>query len=276
MIDILNSFLRRMFDAVFYVLHGMNSWVAIIVVSLLTALLMLFVYRIASNQQEIRATKDKIIAHLLEVRLYRNSLSTAFSAQGRILWYNLKYLSHSVKPMLVMIVPLVLAIIQMDQWLGYESLRPGGVAIAKVLLKPGYLPSREQVSLEPSAGFSVEAAPLRIDKEGEVDWRLRADQLGGWTLHVVVNGQAEGKQLVIGGNSLSRISTARVARGWTDQLANPGEAALSATSPVKLIEISYPARRLDFFAWRIHWLVAYLALSVIFGFILKPVFHVEV
>ena len=74
MIDIFNSVLRQIFDAVFFVFRDMNSWVAMTALSLLTALLMLLVYRLTSNQQRIRAVKDKIIAHLLEMRLYKDSL----------------------------------------------------------------------------------------------------------------------------------------------------------------------------------------------------------
>jgi len=254
----------------------MNSSVAMTALSLLTALLMLLVYRLTSNQQRIRAVKDKIIAHLLEMRLYRDSLRITFRAQGNILWYNLKYLGHSARPMLVMIVPLVLAIIHIDQWFGYESLNPGEAAIVKVRLKEGCQPSHEIVSVESSPGFIIETSALRIDKEGEVDWRLRATEPGSWDLIVMVNNQAVAKRIVVGGRSLSRISPAKVARNWIDQLVNPGEAAISATSAVKMIEIGYPARRMAVFGWRLHWLIVYLVLSVVFGFALKGLFKVEV
>ena len=274
--DIFNSVFGQVFDAALSVFRDVNSWVAMTALSLLTALLMLLVYRLTSNQQRIREVKDRIIAHLLEMRLYRNSLPITFRAQGNILWYNLKYLGHSARPMLVMIVPLVLAIIHIDQWFGYESLNPGEAAIVKVRLKEGYQPSQEQVSVEPSLGFIIETFPLRIDKEGEVNWRLRAAGPGSWDLIVMVNNQAVAKRIVVGGRSLARISPARVARNWIDQLANPGEAAISETSPVKMIEIGYPARRMAIFGWRLHWLIVYLVLSVIFGFALKGLFKVEV
>jgi uncharacterized membrane protein (DUF106 family) len=276
MIDIFNTVLRRIFDAAFSVFRDMNSWVAMTALSLLTALLMLLVYRLTSNQQRIRAVKDKIIAHLLEMRLYKDSLRITFRALGKILWYNLKYLAHSARPMLVMIVPLVLAIIHIDQWFGYESLNPDEAALVKVRLKEGYEPSHEIVSAEPSPGFIIETSALRIDKEREVDWRLRAAEPGSWDLIVMVNNQAVTKQIVVGGRSLSRISPAKVARDWIDQLLNPGEAAISETSAVKMIEIGYPARRMTVFGWRLHWLIVYLVLSIVFGFALKGWFKVEV
>jgi hypothetical protein len=275
MIDIFNSAFRQVFDAAFTPFRNLNSWVGMAALSLLTALLMLLVYRLTSNQQGIRAAKDKIIAHLLEVRLYRSDLSISFRAQGKILWYNLKYLGHSARPMLVMIVPLVLALIQIDQWFGYETLHPGEAAIVKVRLKEGYQPSLEEVSISPSPGLTVETSPLRIDREGEVDWRLRAVEPGNWDLTFVVNNQALTKRIVIGTKSLSRISPARVARNWFDQLANPGEAAIPEASIVKAILIGYPARSMAFFGWNVHWLVVYFVLSILFGSALKSPFKVE-
>jgi hypothetical protein len=275
MIDIINSIFRHIFDAAFFPLRNLNSWVGMAALSLMTALLMLLVYRLTSNQRGIRAAKDKIIAHLLEVRLYRSDLSTSFRAQGKILWYNLKYLGHSVRPMLVMIVPLGLALFHCDQWFGYEPMHPGEAALVKVRLKEGRRPSLEGVSIASSPGFTIETPPLRIDREAEIDWRLRALKPGSWNLNLFVNSQALSKQLMVGTNSLARISPARVAHNWLEQLANPGELAIPDSSPVRTVEIVYRSRPMAFLGWRVHWLVVYFVLSIALGFALKSPFKVE-
>jgi hypothetical protein len=275
MVDIFNAAFGQAFNAFFSVFRNANSWVAMTALSLLTALLMLLVYRLTSDQQKIRAVKDKIIAHLLEMRLYRNSVPITFRAQSYILWNNLKYLGHSARPLLVMIVPLALAMIQIDQWFGHESMKPGETAMVMARLKKGYQPSHERITVKPSPGFIVETSPLRIDQDVEVDWRLRAIQPGGWDLEIMIDNQIVTKRLVVGGKPLSRISPVRVARNWLDQLSNPGEPALLETSVVQMIEIGYPSRRMAFFGWHFHWLIAYFALSIIFGLALKGLFKVE-
>jgi len=276
LIDTFNSVFGRVIGAALYFLRGLNPWVAPVATSLLTALAMLVCYRLTSNQARIRAIKDKIIAHLLELRLYKDSLPITFRAQGKILWYNLKYLGHSARPMLVMAVPLALTMLQLDLWFGHESLKPGESAIVKVHLRDGVRPSRESVSLEPQTGFVIETPPLRIDQGGELDWRLRASAPGCWNLVVRVNNQAIVKNVVIGAQPHARISPARVGRDWIDQLANPGEPALADSSVVKMIEVGYPAGRVAVFGWRPHWLVVFLALAVIFGFAFKGLLGVEV
>ena len=49
-----------------------------------------------------------------------------------------------------------------------------------------------------------------------------------------------------------------------------------ARPPVRSVEVLYPSRTLTAFGVRVHWLVAYLVLSVAFGFAFKGVFKVEI
>jgi uncharacterized protein YggT (Ycf19 family) len=276
MIDAINFVIARLFDLVFYPFREMNPWIGMVAISLLTALLMLLVYRLTSRQDELRTVKNRILAHLLEFRLYKDNLSQTFSALGSVLWYNLKYLGCSARPLAVMIVPLVLLLIQLDLWFGYASLTPGEAAVVKVRLQDGHRPSREAVAVQPSQGLVIETLPLRIDTEGEVDWRIRATKPGIQELAVVVNDGTVAKRVEVGSSSLSRVSPARVARGWYDQLVNPGEPAISESSAVRRIEIGYPARRMTLLGRRVHWLVAYFLLSLVFAFAFKGLFKVEI
>ncbi len=276
MIDIFNGIFGRVFDVVFFPFRGMTPWAGITIVSLLTAVLMLFVYRVFSDQEKIRTVKDRIIAHLLEIRLYRESLPVTFNAQGKILQYNVQYLGLSLRPVLVMIVPLVLALFQMDLWFGHEPLKPGESAMVKVRLKDGRTPSRARVDLRIPPGIVLETPPLRIDLGGEVDWRIRALEPGSRDLTVEVDGHPLSKRVVVGAKPLSRISAVRVAGNWIERLENPGEPAITQASAVDSLEIGYPARRMDFLGWRLHWLVVYFALSVLFGLALKGLFRVEI
>ena len=275
MIGGLNSVIAWVFDLVFYPFRAMNPWIGMTAISLLTAVLMLFAYRLTSRPEEIRRVKNRILAHLLEIRLYGDSLPNTFSALGSALWCNLKYLGYSVKPFAVMVVPLVLMLIQLDLWFGYSSLQPGESAVVTVRLADGYQPSQQQVTLQPSAGFVIETPPLRIDAEGEVDWRIRATTPGTGELLVLVNEQSIGKRVEVGAQPLSRVSPARVAGGWLGRVANPGEPAIAEPSPVTAIQIGYPSRQMSLLGWRLHWLIPYFLLSLAFAFALRGLFKVE-
>lgn len=237
---------------------------------------MLFVFRYTSNQEGIRKVKNKIKAHLLEIRLFKESFSTSLRAQGSILRYNLKYISYSAKPMLIMIIPLILIIIQLNFWFGYQSLSQGEKALLKVKLKDHVSPLQLQMNIESSPGFEIETPPLRIEEEREIDWRLRAKEKGIHHLVISLDGLKLSKRLAVDQKPLSRIFPRKVGQNLLDQVLYPGETPLPSNSPLEAIIISYPAKNMNLFGWRIHWLIVYFALSIIFGFCLKGVLGVEI
>jgi hypothetical protein len=276
MIAALNSVFGGLFAAVFYPFRSMNPWVGMSVVSLLTAVLMLVVFRYTSNQEGIRAIKSRIQAYLLELRLYKDSLSTQFATQGRLLACLPKYIGYSSVPVLVMIVPLVFMMIQIDDWFGYERLQPGDTAVVTVRLQDGLEPSHLEIAAEAPPGLAVDTPALRIDRDGEVDWRVRAVKEGVHDLVIRVGSERVTKQVVVGGRPLAPVSWARVGGGMFEELSHPGEPAIARTSQMKRIEVAYAGGRMSLLGWRVHWLVAFFVLSLVFGYLLKGLFKVEV
>lgn len=276
MIGILNQALDSVIRVFFYPIRALNPWVGMTVVSLATSSMLLLVFRYLSNQQEIRRVKDRIKAHLLEMLLYRDDLRASLRAQGRILSCNLRYLSCTLKPLLVMSVPVLLVLIHLEFWFGYQPLKPGEAAILKVKLAGGMQPSRTRLALQHSSGIDVETDPLRIDAEREVDWRLRAKEDGRQKIKLETGGETIEKEVAVGGTSLSRVSPARVRSSWRDELLNPGEPMIPASSFIERIEISYPRSGMAFlFGWRPHWLLVYFTLTIIFALVLKPLLKIE-
>ncbi len=271
-----NALLNRLFDVLLYPFRSLDAWWGMIVVSLLTGLLMLAVFRVTSNQAGIRAAKDRIKAHLLEMRLFKDNFRVSLGAQRQIMTANLKYLGYSAKPLLVMIVPLVLMLIQLNFWFGYEPLAVGEPAILKVRLAAGVDPLKTELSLETPSLILVDSPALRLADEHEVDWRIRPQAAGTAVLTVAVGGVRCEKSIRAGGAFLSRLSPMRVGGRFPGPLLYPGEAPLPSTGPVTAIEVAYAERRLPFLGLRLHWLVAYFALSVVIGFALKRPFKVEI
>lgn len=273
---VFNTIFGKIFEILFFPFRNMTPWIGMIFVSFLTALLMLCVFRFTSNQSGIRNVKNKIKAHLLELRLFKDSLNISLRAQGNILRYNLKYIGYSAKPLLVMIIPLVLILIQLNLWFGYQSLAPGQRAILKAELDESQSLLDTEFRIEPSSGLEIESPPLRIEENSEVNWRLLAKQAGIHELSLIINGQTFVKKVAVAQKSLSKISPVKIRRHFIDELFNPGEAPLPGNLPVKSIEIKYPSNHMNLFGWRIHWIIVYFALSIIFGFALKGVFKVEI
>ncbi len=276
MIGILNAAVGGLFDALFAVLGPLGPEASLAAVSLLVGLFMLFIFKKTSDQDGIRRAKDRIKAHLLELRLYRGDFGQTMRSQGRILAANGRYFLHAVRPMLVMLVPILLVLFQLDARYGARSPRPGEAVLVKVKVDPSLKLSGLEPVLEAPAGAVVETPPLRIEEEHEVDWRVRAAAPGRHTLTVRIGGQTAAKELSVGRPGPARIAPLKVRRGGGAQLANPGEKPLARDSRIVSIETAYPPARLSYFGWRMHWLVAFFLLSLLFGFGLKGVFKVEI
>jgi len=271
-----NSVIGKIFDILFLPFRGLSPWVAMIVVSFLTGLLMLFIFRHTSNQEGIRRIKNKIKAHLLELRLYKDSLAQQLTSQGKILSANLKYFSYALKPMLVMVIPVMLILIQLNLWFGSRSLDIGDEALVKVKLIKRTNPLQTDIRLEVPPGIAVETPPLRIEDEPEIDWRLRATEKGVYNILFRYHDETFTKNVAVGQNRLSKIAALKPGKGLLEQAFNPGEKPLPKNAPIESVEITYPGQRMNLFGWRIHWLIAYFGLSIVFSFAFRGVIKVEI
>lgn len=273
---IFNSIFGKLFDILFLPFRSMSPWIGMILVSFLTGLLMLFVFKWTSNQQGIQKVKNKIKAHLLELRLFKDSLGQSLRSQGNILKCNLRYISFSLKPMLVMIVPLILILVQLNFWFGYESLRPKESAILKITLADDQNPLETQISIQPSSGLVMETPPLRIEESHEINWRFAATQEGIQRFDVTIDGATVTKRVSVAQKPLSKISPLKPGKKFLDQVLYPTEAPVDSRIPIQKIEIQYPDKSMNLFGWNIHWIVAYFVLSIVFGFAFKGIFKVQI
>lgn len=271
-----HSLVGKIIYLLFYPFQNLSPWFSMFLISLITAVVMLIVFRYTSNQEGIRRTKNKIKAHLLELRLFKESFSLSLKAQLSILKYNLRYAGYSLKPLLVMIIPLVLILTQLNLWFGYRPFYPGEKAMVKVHFKKGTDMSRINLTLVPGNSFSIQSSPLRIPSEEEINWELRIEERGLYTLLFRVDEYQVSKTLLAGGRRTQKVSPARVGRNFFDLLLNPGEKPFQKEIPLKYIDIKYPNQKMNFFGLKLHWLIVYFVLSIAFGFALKGVLGVEI
>jgi hypothetical protein len=271
---LINTAVTRSFDLFFAMFAPAGAWAGMVAVSLLTALLALVIFRYTSSQSGIRAVKDRLISHLLEVVLYRDELRVVLRAQVAILRDDVKYLGYALVPLAFMIVPVGVLLIQTDLRYGHRPLALGEQVIVGVKLRSagGNL---SRVSLSASDGAEVETPPLTMPAIGEVDWRVRGVTAGDHELRFSVNGREFSKRIAIGERA-SRIAVLRVGGGAWQQFLHPGEPPLPADGPVEWIQVSYPGREMRALGWRMHWVWPWLVLTLALGYILKGPLRVQV
>lgn len=278
-----NAVLRAVFDVLMSPFRSLPPIVGLLVVSLVAAIGMLFVFKATSNQPQLEAVKRQIHACLFEIRLFNADLPAILRAQMEILRHNLNYLRLSAVPMLWMIVPFVLIIAQLQFHYGYQGLKPGQDFIVKVQLKDGWETSASlapsQVSTRPSAmlqapaGLTVETPPVWIPSQRELAWRVRADKWGDYALALRVGDQRYSKTVQVS-PEVRRRSPVRYEPGFVNELLYPAEDPLPKGSPIAAITLGYPDGNVSVLGWGVNWLVLFFVLSAAFAFALRGRFGV--
>ncbi len=272
--SVLNTILSGLFDAILVPLRGLPPLLGLTVISLVVSVAILLVFRWKSDQVALRAVKARIHAGIFEIRLYKDDLRAIFRAQGDILRHSARYMRLSLVPMLWIILPLSLSLIQLQFRYGYDGLELGKRAIIKVKLKDGLAAgsvdsqSDLPLSLEAPRGLRVESPMVWIPALREADWAVTPTAPG---LHEIMvrAGEQELVKVVQVSRETARRSPVRPSRDFFDQLLYPLEPPLPTNALVESIEVRYPAANVNLLGWKTHWMVAFFLLTLVFAFVLQ-------
>lgn len=274
---VVNAIVNTVFDGLWAPFQRIDPIYGLIAFSLLTGALMVGVFRTVSNQRGIRRAKCLVQGYLLELRLYGHDLRLTGSAIGHLLIGTLKYMGHSIRPFLVMAVPVLLILGQCAMRLDRRPLRPGETAILAVQLDapPVSLSDMAAVrALHVPEGLVVETPSLRTPAQGRIEWRIRAEKPGRYVAMVQVLDDTLEKTIWVT-DRIVHLAPKRVRKSFWGVLLNPGEPPFEADTSVRAIRVGYPARTMRVFGWRMHWLMLFFGLSMAFGFMFKQFFRVE-
>jgi hypothetical protein len=249
------------------------GWLSATLVSIVSGLLFLIVFKYTSNQRAIKRVKDDIKANLLALKLFKDSARVALRAQGRILFAAFRLLLFSLVPMVVMIVPVFLILGQLALWYQARPLRVDEEAVVTLTLNPAKSAVASRVELEPTSAVEATIGPVHIESKHEVCWNIRALQSGYHRLVFHVGSQTVEKELAIG-DAFMRVSKLRPAGHWLDVLVNPWERPFDADSPIQSIEIDYPSRS-SWTSGTDSWVIYWFVVSMAAGFCSRRPFHVN-
>ena len=269
LLALLNPICTKLADICYAVLSPLPVWAGLTIISAVTGVLMLGVFRYTSNQTAIKKVKDDIKANLLCLKLYKDSLGVMFRAQAGLVWAAARQMRYMMFPFLVMLPPMLLMLAQMCVRHKWRPLRTGERMNIEMTLE-GASVDPTDVTLEPSPAVIVEAGPVAGDEK--VVWRVRGGEPGRHLLEFALAGATIEKEIVIG-NEFGPVSVKRMVAGWTSQLFHPIESLLVGGGGVKSIELLYPGGD-SWFHGPTWWVVTFFVISMIFALIFKPFFKV--
>jgi len=253
----------------------------VIAVSLVVGLLMVVLFGYTSDQKAIGIAKDQLKAHLLAVRLYRDQIPVVMGSYGKILRGTGRYLKLAFKPLLYVIIPIMLLMVQIDRYLGAMPIPPSTPFLLTVHLAA---PSAGQatgsdvlndVALDLPPEIAMTAPPVHIPSTNEIIWRLSGSKEGKYEVKIAAAGQSVVKAVCVG-SGLPRISTVRLRGHFWERMFSSAESALPENSPVESISINYADRNIEVAGYGMNWIWLFFILSMVAGFVFKELLGIQI
>ncbi|MFQ5667422.1 MAG: hypothetical protein ACE5I7_13475 [Candidatus Binatia bacterium] len=249
----------------------LSPLVGLTLISAASGVILLFAFRAVSNPKAIRAARQAVQAHLLAVRLYRHDLTVVFRAQQAFLRALAFYLTSMVLPFLVLLLPFGLLFAHLEARYGTRALHPGERTIVRVIGTPETL---DHWQLEGTTGVVVDSVPVHIPARHEIDWRVRAAQVGRYEL-ALVNGARRVLKTVRVAGTQEGAAPRRAVASITALFLAPTEMPIDPKAGIVSIRIAYPSLHLALFGWRLHWIVIFLLVSAAVALLLHKRAGVE-
>ena len=272
-VDALNRGLTPLFDLLCWPFRTLPPIWAMLVISGLSGVAMVWIFGKTSDQDRIRRLREQIRGNLIGVRLFQRDVGVILRLQRRIFGDTFRYMRLALVPMVVLLVPVLLIMTQLNLRFAVAPLAPGEAAVVKAFVRDAEL-LEEPARLETGSGVSVETPAVRMPAAGEVAWRVRATAPGEHRIVVHV-GSATVETHLVAGDGWAAVPSRRTGRGVFDTLLYPGEPPIAGDHAIEAVEIGYAALDLRALGWGVHWLAAFFVLSLVFGYALKGALGVE-
>ena len=253
----LNSAATSLFDVLLAATGWAGSAVTLIFWSGVFGVLALLLFKKISWQKGIKNAKDKIKAHMIEIRLYQDDLVVVAAAVAKVLARNVVYLGLNFGPIVPLAVPFMILTAQLVVRYAYEPLplHERGVAVMagrgtllEIELASGVDASALRVTLP--AGLQAVSPLVRVPSEGRAFQEFVAVEGGSHEIVLELGGARETKLVHAGSVMPAAMQPRRVSYRDMFAIADadrlpllwPAEASFSSESPFRVVAIAYPYR----------------------------------
>lgn len=275
-------FINKITDTIVSPFNGLSAITGLVVVSFVSSVLLLYIFKILSNQEKIKYHKDKIFGHFLEIAIYRDQFRRTMLCQTGILKHNLLYLRYFLFPLLIIMPPVIIVCMQLDFRLGSTPFQENQSFIIQATLdkqKNNNLDEAlNKIHITTTDNITLETDELQSPTESSVFWRANiVDPTGTHVIRIKMDGTDEEviKDIAVVGASGRFSPDKRKIETFSDNLFS-GEVSIPQNSPFQLVRVSYPSAAYPFIVWNFSPIVYYFILTLVFGFMLKPFIKVNI
>ncbi len=265
--DWLYSALLKPFDWMLSLSGSFHPLLVLVLVSLFAGIVLLLVFARFSDQEALRSAKDRVRAHLLELRLFGHDAHLVWAAEKKIVGANLLYLRLILKPLVITLPIFAWMLFGLYGWFEFRPLAGGEAVVVSAFMAQPAKTAAQTPNLTTGEGLQVETPVLRIYEENRCDWRVRALEAGEHRL-VLSTGKERFERVV----AVGTVRRSRVSRSASPRTPGPisgGGDPRSEAGAIERVEIDYPRARLTVLGFEVGWVTVFIVLSVAFSFLLR-------
>lgn len=241
-------------DPIFTPLLSLTPFWAVFIVSLLVSLIIIVIYKFATNQEEMKHLKDELKNYQKQMKELRSQPEKMMEVQKKAMKLNMKYMSHSMKATLFTFIPIILIFSWMNGHYAYIPIMPGQDFTTTVISERGI---SDYIELSVPEGINIKDEAKKQITSDTISWTLNGDK-GEYLLEYKINEKTYTKDIII----TSEQNYAEPVKNIKD-------------SKIKAIKIDYnPLKIVNLLGWKIGWLGTYIIFSIAFSIILRKIMKV--
>jgi hypothetical protein len=219
------------------------------------------VYRRAGGLDSASRTLKRLVAHLVEFRLFASEPVLIWRAQLASIRESARLFLIMAKPALLMALPMAWLLVQLDSTYGHAPLPLNQPAIVTVHLARALDAADAASALVAPPEIAVETPPVRATSQREIYWRLRPLRAVRSVVTLKLH-DGEFTKSIDAGRGGAWLSRCRM-RSMLAFLVHPQERRLPP-GDVDWIEVTYPAGP---------WLAWFLAFSTLGAVLAIPLWN---
>jgi hypothetical protein len=274
MIQTLFTWLTRGADFLLSWIPRSLDLLALVLISILAGLAVLYIYRGISSPASIKKSKDQVKAHILAIRLYKDEWRVIVKSFILSLLATARYFAFNMIPLLILLPLLAPLFAQLEIRYGLDPVSPGRVVEIKAAFEDD-LDVLEPV-LVAADWYRPAMAPVYVYARQEVHWQIELLKPGHHQLKIQTRRGFVEKTLRSGEiDGRLALSSRRHRGGILDGLLYPAESPLPSAAAAMWVEVVYPGRTFPLAGLDVHWIWVHLLVVLLVVLLFKKRFGIE-